>query len=1128
MITLLQNELAGALKGNKTYTSLVEAVKKRQLPLDVEGPHGTFLSFILSFLLERVDNTRLVIVPTDQEAEEVASDLESLGLTPLRFPSWGTLIYQGISPNARTFGQRSQVLTAVLQSKPLVVASVKSLLFSLPHPEDFSSKLLRLTKGNQINLTKTSSRLGELGYLRVPRVTVPGEFALRGEVLDIFLPGEDEACRLIFDFDKIEDIKNFDPINQNSTGSLGEVLIYPAREWIWDRDSLDRMAGRMKQWIPEDAALGLAAATEDYQSFRGEELFYPLGYPRSSNFWDWMGPEAVVFIPEYDRVMDTLRTVPEEYGELYKKAKYQKLLVPPPEALLTDPGSFIAGYKNLVRFPNLRKEETQRYKLVCDSARSFLGNINFFKDEISDALQYGYKVWIFAESDTQAKRIEYLLQNPAVKVVPHGIRTGFGLPDQKILVIAENEIFGRRKKAPSSLKKAASQVIESFVDLSPGDFVVHINYGIGKFKGIDRMRVAGNERDYISLEYADSEMVFVPIEQVNLVQRYIGPEGRVPRLDVLGGKSWEKKKSQAKKSVEDLADRLVALYARRREAVGFAFPPDNEWQLSFEAAFPYQETEDQMRAIEDVKLDMESAKPMDRLICGDVGYGKTEVAMRAAFKAVTGGKQVAFLAPTTILAEQHYENFAERFKRFPVRMGMLSRFVEPKVQKQVLAQLEAGELDLVIGTHRIIQKDVKFKNLGLMIIDEEQRFGVKDKERMKEIKNSIDSLAMSATPIPRTLHMSLLKIRDMSVLRTAPRNRQPIETFISEFNDQTITGAIRREVERGGQIFFLHNRVESLENVQLFLQNLVPELLVETAHGQMDPKDLEDVMHRFIHGAFHVLVSTTIIENGIDIPNVNTIIIDRADMYGISQLYQLRGRVGRSGKLAYAYLFYPKERALTELAMRRLQIISDFTELGSGFKIAMKDLEVRGAGNLLGAEQSGDIMAVGFDMYLRLLDEAVASRQGVERDQQEEIYLELEYSGFIPDSYITDPAEKMEVYKKISSVVDDDDLDRVYREIGDRFGPLPEEVLSLLSLAEIRILCRKLKVISLRERAGLCTVEFGLMKDFPFDKAMRMIKLSSGKVRPAANKPNALVLETKAVGLKDKSLFIREKLSALI
>ena len=520
---------------------------------------------------------------------------------------------------------------------------------------------------------------------------------------------------------------------------------------------------------------------------------------------------------------------------------------------------------------------------------------------------------------------------------------------------------------------------------------------------------------------------------------------------------------------------------------------------------------------------------MDRLICGDVGYGKTEIAMRAAFKAASAGRQVIFLAPTTILAEQHYDNMKERFENFPINIRMMSRFVPRKEQKEVLKGLEEGSVDIAVGTHRLIQKDVVMKNPGLMIIDEEQRFGVKDKERMKEIKNSIDSLALSATPIPRTLHMSLLKIRDMSILETPPYNRRPIETFVQEFSEDAVVKAIKREVERGGQVFYLHNRIESLDNIKLFLQKLLPELMIETAHGRMSSSQIEDTMKRFIHHGAHVLVSTTIVENGIDIPNVNTIIIDRADMYGISQLYQLRGRVGRSDRLAYAYLLYPDNRALSEIALKRLQIISDNTELGSGFKIAMKDLEVRGAGNLLGKQQSGEIASVGFDMYLRILDEAVRELEKDEREEEApEVYLELEYSGYIPDSYISDQLEKMEVYKGIAAISTDGELNRLSAVLEDRFGPLPDELESLLSLAEIRIICKKLFISSLRERRGIIEITFAKVSIISADKVMRLIQEGQGKVRLDPARPNILKMETGTIGLKEKSVFIRERLTRLL
>ena len=561
---------------------------------------------------------------------------------------------------------------------------------------------------------------------------------------------------------------------------------------------------------------------------------------------------------------------------------------------------------------------------------------------------------------------------------------------------------------------------------------------------------------------------------------------------------------------------------------GFAFAVDSDWQEEFEAGFPFQETHDQLICLQEVKRDMETPNPMDRLICGDVGYGKTEIALRAAFKAVMGGKQIAMLAPTTILVEQHFETFQDRFDKFPVKISMLSRFIGRKDQKQTLNELHIGEVDIVIGTHRLLQKDVTFKNLGLLIVDEEQRFGVKHKERLKELKASVDCLTLTATPIPRTLHMSLMKIRDMSILNTPPTNRLPIETFIQEFNQEIICEAVRKEIERGGQVYYLHNRVETMPQIFLYLKQLLSEVVIDIAHGQMNGEELEDVMHRFIKGEIQMLLSTSIIENGLDIPNVNTIVIDRADMFGVAQLYQLRGRVGRAGKPAYAYLFYPEDRSLSEIAMKRLKIISDHTELGSGFKIALKDLEIRGAGNLLGREQHGDILSVGFDMYIRILDDAIAELNKEDKEEPPELYLEIEYTGFIPDEYIEEPQEKMEVYKKIASITSNQELDSVYRELVDRFGPLPDVVSSVLSIAEIRIICRKLYISSLKESNGIVAFEFAKLSRISVDKVMRLISESGGKVFLDQKKPNGLFFQTGNINLQDKSEFIREKLSLLM
>jgi len=1119
------------LRASQAVAAVLDAYKSKKFPLEIEGADGAFAALLAAELFRSSPGPVLVVAPTEKEAEELASDLEIAGVAVRIFPWWGTMPYRDMAPLSAVFGARCAALAALAAGEPQVmVCSERALLTPLPPPSYFVSLLIPLRAGGKIDTPALAEKLVAYGYTRVPRVQIHGEFALRGEVLDILMAGDDQAYRLVLDFDRLESIRRFDPEDQSGTGTAQEVVIRPLKELVWTDDRIAALEARLATL--EEFGAGAGTLLEELKvrrSVSGEELYFPLAFASAAALTDYLGPEATVLFVDRERLENAQESLEREYQGMYRKARRDRP-VPAPERILLDFRTLAAGKARRGSFNAIKgggENGAFRLAIPCDPPRSFFGNLTYLKEEFANLHKQGWELVVFAESAAQAGRIAEMLREVPVKVADLPFSAGFALPDIKLMVVQENEIFGRRRRLPRSLKHGRSAAIDTFVELNPGDFVVHVNYGIGLFKGIERIRALGLERDYVKLEYADEEFVFVPIEQVNLVQRYIGNEGSPPRLDKLGSKSWENRKGRVKKSVEDIAEKLIELYSKRKAAQGYAYPRDTEWQTAFEANFPYEETEDQLRCVEEIKADMESPQPMDRLVCGDVGYGKTEVAVRACFKAVMGGKQVAFLAPTTILAEQHYENFQERFAQFPVRLGMLSRFVDKAEIKRTLELVRKGEIDILVGTHRIIQKDVLFKDLGLLVTDEEQRFGVKDKERLKEMKTNVDALTLSATPIPRTLHMSLLKIRDMSLLTTPPYNRHPIETAIDEFNEDRLAQAVRREVERGGQVFYLHNRVETLGDTQRMLERLLPEMLVDVAHGQMDPRDLEDVMHRFVHGGFHILVSTTIIENGIDIPNVNTIIIDRADMYGVSQLYQLRGRVGRSDRVAYAYLFYPKDRALSELAMKRLQVISDFTELGSGFKIAMKDMEIRGAGNLLGREQSGDIYSVGFDLYLRLLDEAVRRLQDSNYEAEAESYLELEYSGFIPDSYVDSAQEKMEVYKKIASIQSRDELDRVYAELLDRFGPLPDEVQSLLSLAEIRIICRDLAVATLKERGGLVRVEFAKVSKVKVERLIRLMKESAGKVKLDPKAPNVVILQTGSIGLKEKSEFIREKLAAL-
>ena len=1133
---LFYSTISSRLKNYRPYKELFAALRRDEYPLHLRGIRGGLLSIVLAKMRERLGRAVLLVLPTEQEAETVAGDLRQFGFNALTLPWWGTVPYHAVSHNSPIFGARMKVLDGILDhSVSIVCASLRSFLAPLPPPAYIRAHYLQLHRAQPYDPQQLLQLLDARGYLRVKRVSVAGEFAFRGEVCDLFMTGDEYPVRIVFGWNEIEQIRRFDVSSQGSLEDLKEISIRPCREIIWDEEGVEKLKKNL-QLLPElDKHIDEIIDNSILPRQEGHERYFPLVFTReeSASIHDYLGEDSIVLIGDYERCLSAEEGLVREYEAMYRRIRHSEA-VARPQHLLFSLEEREAACKCLIRLPLLAGTETvagakppvTEIHLNTDAPRSFFGNINFFKEEMSNLTDAGYEVFLFADSDVQRLRLEQLFKELSITILADNISAGFSIPALSFMVIHENEVFGRKRRIPQSVRKANSAPIDSFVEMDEGDYVVHVNHGIGRFLTIERISVGENERDYIKIEYANEEYVFVPIEQVNLIQRYIGSHGSNPRMDTIGGTSWARRKSRVAHHVEEIAGQLLALYSKRKKTTGYAFPPDSEWQLEFEASFPFEETEDQIRCINEVKEDMEVAVPMDRLVCGDVGYGKTEIALRAAFKAVSAGRQVALLAPTTILAEQHYETVCKRAENFPITVGMMSRLVNRADQRKILANLAEGGVDLLIGTHRILQKDVIFKNLSLLIIDEEQRFGVKDKERLKELKVSIDCLTLSATPIPRTLHMNLLKIRDMSILKTPPHNRRPIETRVEAFNEELIAAAIRQEIARGGQIFYLHNRVETLENIRIFIQNLVPEVLVEQAHGQMNPLELEKVMRRFINGGFQVLVATTIIENGIDIPNVNTIIIDRADMYGISQLYQLRGRVGRSGQLAYAYLFYPDERALSEMAMKRLQIISDNTELGSGFKIAMKDLEVRGAGNLLGREQSGDIYSIGFDLYLKLLDQAI--RRLKDEELPSEIHLEMEYSAFIPESYIQDTMAKMDVYKRIASVDTEEALNEVYAEISDRFGPPPDEVASLLSLAEIRVLCRRLDIAMLRERRGRAEVHFGKMSRLNMDRVMELIRTSGGAVKPDPKQPQVLLVDTSMVGLQEKSEYLRDRLSVLL
>ncbi len=1030
----------------------------------------------------RRNGRTIVIASTEEAARTLFSDLSDEESIPsVLLPSNGKQLYSEFTLTASEYEQKKALDRIAEMKTGIIVSSLRAFVSPVMSPESLERYSVRLRTGDAFRPSELAEELTAAGYYRSPSCYEAGSFSIRGEVMDIFPFSFDDPVRIYADWDEIGRIASFDPMTQKSMKDFRSVNIP-----LISGDS-SPLFTTMKDYIRED----------DY--------FFISGSERIAVSWKAMQNEARA-----------------RFSEAYKKNA--DALVP--DRMLFPWESFSEGLRNA--FIAYDISDPGYYHFGITASRSYFGNVTYFKDDISALIRNGWRIAVIAPSAVQKERLENVLRDYDADIEIADLSSGFQIESESLLVVLDSEIFGRRRQRQRSVVETVSSPLDSFVELKEGDFVVHVNYGIGRFIKIDRVRTSRTERDYIKIEYANDEHLFVPIEQADLVQKYIGNDGRPPKLDTLGSQSWSRKKEKALRNAQELAQQLVHLYAARQTVKGYQFEPDTDFQIQFEASFPFTETPDQLKCIDEIKKDMESDHVMDRLVCGDVGYGKTEIAFRAAFKAVMSGKQVAFLAPTVILAEQHYSNFRQRLGSFPVNAGILSRFVQGKEQRKVLKGVEEGKVDVLFGTHKILQSSVKFSSLGLLIIDEEQRFGVKDKERIKQLKTNVDSLTLSATPIPRTLYMSLLKVRDMSLLTTAPRERQPIETVIDQFSMKIVAEAIKRELERGGQVFYLHNRIDDLDSIAQMIRTEIPYAIVESAHGQMEAGELEDIMHRFVYEGIQVLVSTTIIENGIDIPNVNTIIIDQADRFGLSQLYQLRGRVGRSDRQAYCYLLYKDRSELDDDAIRRLRVLSENTALGSGFKVAMKDMEIRGAGNILGREQSGHLEAVGLDMYMRLLEEEIDKLTDTEKEGDAGVLLELDYTGFIPDSYIPDQPSKFEAYKKIASIQTEGQLEGLRAELENRYGQLPEEVENLFCIAEIKIICRRLSIIHLSENRGSVDIEFGKLSAINPDRVISLLRLSDGKVQMDSRNMTHMRMQTGAVSLKDKALFILEQLRRLI
>lgn len=1036
---------------------------------------------------------KVIITYSETRAKSLVEEYSFYDKNVVYYPAKDFIFYNADVHSNYIVEQRMAAIRAIMETEELtVITTIDALADRLLPVESLSKNVLTVREADVLDLEEWKEKLSRMGYERLGQVESAGQFAIRGGIMDIFPFTAECPVRIELWDDEVDSIRTFDVSSQRSIERMETVTVYPATENPVTNEQIAEGVGKIEKELT--AAVGrfteeklleeagrlkkvVGEALEEIKEQSGSrfiEKYMSYFYNTTVSFVEYFDRDAVFFLDEPDRISEKMSGVEAEFRESMGHRLEKGYVLAGQTDILRNEKEIMAklGARRSVALLALsyKPKYLDIEKEMMFHTKSISSYNNKFEMLVGDLKRYrrsGYRIVLVCSSRTRAGRIadslfdydigafysaDYDKELGAGQImVTYGqMKNGFEYPDVKFAAIAESDIFGQRKKKRRKKKRYEGKEIASFNDLTPGDYVVHEDHGLGIYRGIEKMTVEGIEKDYIKIEYSNNGNLYVLATQLDVIQKYAGADAKAPKLNKLGSQEWVKTKTKVHGAVAEIAKDLVELYAVRQTKEGFAFSKDTQWQKEFEELFPYEETEDQISAIEDTKNDMESRKIMDRLICGDVGYGKTEIAIRAAFKAVQDGKQVVYLCPTTILAGQHYDTFAQRMKDFPVKVELLSRFRTTKQIKTTVEGLKKGLVDIVIGTHRVLSADVQFKNLGLLIIDEEQRFGVTHKEKIKKLKDNVDVLTLSATPIPRTLHMSLVGIRDMSVLDEPPQDRLPIQTFVTEYNDEMVREAIHRELSRQGQVYYVYNRVQDIDRIALKVQELVPDARVAYAHGQMDERNLEAVMYDFINGEIDVLVSTTIIETGLDIANVNTMIIHDADKFGLSQLYQLRGRIGRSSRTAYAFLMYKRDRMIKETAEKRLQAIKEFSELGSGFKIAMKDLEIRGAGNVLGARQHGHMEAVGYDLYCKMLNEAVLELKGETENKPYETTVDVTMDAFIPASYIKNEAQKLEIYKRIASIETREELLDMEDELVDRFGDLPRSASNLLSIALLK------------------------------------------------------------------------------
>ena len=1054
----------------------------------VTGLSGSAKTVFFGALLQQQKKQLLIVENNRFHADELAADLSSLLGDALvyDFPVEDVLAAEVAVSSPETRNDRINALTFIQSGQPgIIVTSLAGYKRILPAPTAWAASELVVDMDSELDPQTVAKQLVAMGYRRDSLVSAPGQFAIRGGIIDIYPLNQDDPIRIELFDTEIDSIRSFDIATQRSLKKLDQIAIAPATDMIASDQVLTDAGARIgkqatayKAKVKDAAAKqaitdGLLTTSQQLQALERPEnlaLYAPELYPEHHRITDYLAGDALVAFDDYSRLLDSDTNLVQDTAEWYSQLQEEGRLLP------KTPNPTIQALNQRDRHPRLYLSLFQKGmgQLRLDSltnvpsrnVQQFFSQMPLLKTETDRWVKQKQTVVFLVSDKNRLDKLSATLHDfeisnvvtepnqllsGKVQLTDGSLKNGFELPDLKLVVVTEHELFNARQRRRARHQTLANtERLRSYNELKPGDYVVHVNHGIGQYTGMETLEVDGVHRDYITIVYRNNDKLFIPVDQLNLVQKYVSADGKTPNVNKLGGTEWQKTKRKVAARIEDIADELIDLYAKREAEKGYAFGPDDDLQQKFEDEFPYPETPDQLRSAKEIKRDMEKPKPMDRLLVGDVGFGKTEVALRAAFKAVDYGKQVAILVPTTILAQQHFDTMKDRFADFPVKIGLLSRFQTPHQNKMTIKGLKNGTIDIVVGTHRLLSKDVAFRDLGLLVIDEEQRFGVKHKERIKQLKSNVDVLTLTATPIPRTLNMSMLGVRDLSVIETPPTNRYPIQTFVMEQNPGVIREAIEREMERGGQVFYLHNRVEDMERTVSQLEELVPDASIGYAHGQMTETQLENVIYDFLHGAYDVLVTTTIIETGVDMPNANTLIIENADHYGLSQLYQLRGRIGRSSRVAYAYFMYQPMKVLNEVAEKRLQAIKDFTELGSGFKIAMRDLSIRGAGNLLGKQQHGFIDSVGYDLYTQMLQEAVNKRRGLKTVQKTDAEIDLGLEAYLPTDYVADSRQKIELYKRIREADSDEAETEISEDLIDRFGDYPQPVTNLLAIAHLK------------------------------------------------------------------------------